>query len=283
MVYLKLIRVKHYIKNLLVFAPLIFAGRLFEWSLTTKALAGFFAFSFVASIVYIINDINDLEDDKRHPIKKNRPLASGLISITNAKGLVILLGFLSIGLNILFNNTLYSWSILFLYLIINILYSYGLKSIPLVDISIIVLGFILRLVFGGIVTGIEISHWMILTVISLSFYLALGKRRNELKKNNDGARSVLKYYTENFLDKNMYMCLGLTNVFYALWSVSPSDILDNSNLVWTAPVVLLICMKYSMNIERDSHGDPADVIFEDKMLLTLILMYGISLVTLIYI
>lgn len=283
MVYLKLIRVKHYIKNLLVFAPLIFAGRLFEWSLMTKALAGFFAFSFVASIVYIINDINDLEDDKRHPIKKNRPLASGLISRTYAKGLAILLGFLSIGLNILFNNTLYSWSILFLYLIINILYSYGLKSIPLVDISIIVLGFILRLVYGGIVTGIEISHWMILTVISLSFYLALGKRRNELKKNNDGARSVLKYYTENFLDKNMYMCLGLTNVFYALWSVSPSDILDNSNLVWTAPVVLLICMKYSMNIERDSHGDPADVIFEDKMLLTLILMYGISLVTLIYI
>lgn len=283
MVYLKLIRVKHYIKNLLVFAPLIFAGRLFEWSLTTKALAGFFAFSFVASIVYIINDINDLEDDKKHPIKKNRPLASGLISITNAKGLAILLGFLSIGLNVLFNNTLHSWSILFLYLIINVLYSYGLKSIPLVDISIIVLGFILRLVYGGVVTGIEISHWMILTVISLSFYLALGKRRNELKKNNDGARSVLKYYTENFLDKNMYMCLGLTNVFYALWSVSPSDILDNNNLVWTAPVVLLICMKYSMNIECDCHGDPADVIFEDKMLLTLILMYGISLVTLIYV
>lgn len=283
MIYLNLIRVKHYIKNLLIFAPLIFAAKMFEWNLTLEAIAGFFSFSFVASVVYIVNDIKDLEDDKTHPIKKDRPLANGNISISKAKKVAVFLGSLSIVLNFLFNNTLYSWGILIFYLVINIFYSYGLKKVPLLDLSIIVMGFILRLIYGGVVTGIEISHWMILTVISLSFYLALGKRRNELKKNKDAGRKVLKYYNENFLDKNMYMCLGLTNVFYALWSVSPGHILYNSNLVWTSPIVLLICMKYSMNIECDSHGDPADVIFEDKTLLGLVLLYGISLITLIYV
>lgn len=135
--YFTLMRVKHYVKNFLIFLPLIFAGQLFDTPLLLNVIFGFISFSLVASIVYIVNDIHDLENDKRHQTKRKRPLAAGEISIRNAIILAVVLGFLAATVNFIFNNTFMAWCLLLLYGLINFLYSCGLKKIPLVDITII--------------------------------------------------------------------------------------------------------------------------------------------------
>ena len=119
---------------------------------------------------------------------------------------------------------------------INVAYSMGLKDVPLLDVTILASGFLLRVLFGAVLTGTEVSEWLYLTVLSGAFYFSLGKRRNELQKKKDGdTRKVLKYYTRDFLDKNMYMCLALLNTFYALWC---KDI-TNAGMVYAVSQTLL--------------------------------------------
>lgn len=279
MKYIRLMRVKQYIKNILIFAPIIFGLQITNIKLLKKSIVGFFIFSLVCSTIYIINDINDIEKDKLHEIKKSRPLASGAIKIKDAILLIIILFFSVIILNMLFINMKQSNIILLIYFILNILYSIKLKYIPLLDIVIIVSGFVLRLLYGGVITGIPISNLMYLTVISISFYLALGKRRNEILKCGTETRTVLSKYTLQFLDKNMYMFLGLSIIFYSLWCLNMNQ---NDYYLYTVPIVMLICMKYSMDIESDSFGDPADVIIGDKVLLILGLFYGILILFILY-
>jgi 4-hydroxybenzoate polyprenyltransferase len=155
-------------------------------------------------------------------------------------------------------------------------YSFGLKNIPIIDITILVAGFLLRILYGALVTQITISNWLYLTVIALSFYFSLGKRRNELRNISDGeTRQVLKAYPINFLDKNMGMCLTLANVVYALWSMDEKTkaLYNNDYLIFTVPIVLLITMKYSLVVEGESDGDPVEVLLHDKVLLSLCVLY----------
>ncbi|MBS4842099.1 UbiA prenyltransferase family protein [Clostridium sp.] len=283
--YLQLMRVHHYIKNILIFLPLVFSGNLFNVKLFKYTIGGFFAFSILSSIVYIINDIQDVDKDRMHSKKCNRPIAAGKISVKSAYFLSIIILFLGCVLNyIICKNNLIAWSVIFLYLILNFAYSIKLKNIPLLDITILVSGFFLRVLYGAIITNINVSNWLYLTIIFMSFYLALGKRRNELSQEGNETRTVLKYYTHSFLDKNMYMCLALTIVFYSLWCVSPINIERdiNNNFAFTVPLVMLICMKYSLNIEGNSDGDPVSVILGDKILIAIILFYTIIILLLIY-
>jgi decaprenyl-phosphate phosphoribosyltransferase len=284
--YLKLMRVHHYIKNGLIFAPLIFSGSLFNIDLLFKSILGLIAFSLIASVVYIINDLQDVEADSLHPTKCNRPLAANLISTKNAKILVLVLVLVAVIINYYSaGNSLFAWASLFLYLILNIAYSNGLKNYPIIDIAILVSGFLLRVLYGAGITGIEISNWLYLTVIAMSFYLGLGKRRNELARQKSVSRKVLKYYNHDFLDKNMYISLALTITFYSLWTVDPITIarLSNDYLVWTVPLVILICMKYSLNIEGDSDGDPIEVVLRDKVLLAMVALFGLITLGIIYV
>ncbi len=284
--YIKLMRVHHYIKNGLIFAPLIFSGSLFNTELFFKSLLGFVAFSLIASTVYIINDIQDVELDRRHPTKCKRPLAANLISLNNAKILAVSLILIAVIINVYAaDNSPLSWASLILYLILNIAYSNGLKNYPIIDVAILVSGFVLRVLYGAGITGIEISSWLYLTVIAMSFYMGLGKRRNELIKQKNVSRKVLKYYNQGFLDKNMYMSLALTIAFYSLWTVDPITIarLSNDYLVWTVPLVILICMKYSLNIEGDSDGDPVEVIIKDKVLMGMVALFVLITLGIIYI
>lgn len=281
--YYRLIRVKHYIKNLLVFLPIVFSGNLFVPSYLWITILGFFTFSLGASAVYIFNDICDLNNDENHSDKKYRPIASKRISVRNASVLAVVLVILSVTLQILAFDSFSGILYLGIYILINCFYSLGLKNVPLVDVSIIVAGFILRVVFGGVINDIPISSWMYLMVMAMSFYLALGKRRNEIRKFGGNTRKVLIYYTEGFLDKMMYVSLSLSIVFYSMWCVIPENSIGkNSGLIWTVPIVLLICMRYSMNIERESDGDPAEVLLNDKALLCLVALYGIVALVLVY-
>lgn len=281
--YLKLMRVHHYLKNALIFLPLIFSGNFFNLNLLSKCLLAFLAFSLASSFVYIINDIKDVEKDKLHEVKKNRPIASGKISIKNAKILAIFVLIISLILTLLATKTdPLGWIYLVLYLLLNIGYSFGLKNIALVDIVILVSGFLIRVMFGSVVTNIQVSNLLYLTVMAMSFYLGLGKRRNEIDKQGSSSRQVLKFYTRQFLDKNMYLCLCLVIVFYALWCIDPIISSQYPNIIWTVPFILIICMKYSLIIENESFGDPIDVLLSDKVLILLILIYGLLMAYFIY-
>lgn len=276
--YLKLIRVKHWLKNFLIFLPLFFSINLFNNNYYLNILLAFFIFSIASSIVYILNDINDIENDKNHPLKKKRPLASGIISIKNAKKIIrLLVVILIVLIYLLFKNTnnILIIVIPIIYIIINILYSKLLKHIPIIDVVIIVFGFILRVMYGGVSIDFEVSKYLYLMIIFGSFYLGFGKRRNEIIKNGKKNRKVLQLYSQEFLDKNMYVALALAIVSYTLWCVDPITIqrIGNDYLFWTIPLLMIILQLYSLNIEGNSYGDPIDVILSDKKLLTTIIVY----------
>lgn len=277
-------RVHHYIKNLLVFATIVCSGQLFSMQKLYKVALGFVAFCMISSVIYVINDIRDVEQDRRHPQKKNRPLAAGTVTIKAAWFLAASLFAVAIACSVYIGNVI---AVLFLgaYLVLNLAYSFGLKNIPIVDISIIVAGFLLRILYGAVIADISVSNWLYLVVISVSFYFALGKRRNEIKKlDGSETRKVLKQYPIGFLDKSMGMCLTLANVFYALWSMDAQTIAlyNNSYLVLSVPIVLLITMKYSLTVEGDSDGDPVEVLLHDKALLILCVLYLLVMLGLMY-
>ena len=276
--YLKLMRVHHWIKNFLVLLPVIFNRSFFHVKHLEEVGWGFVSISFIASVVYIFNDIKDCEKDKLHPTKKNRPIASGAVTVPQAMVLGILLFIIAIGINGYF----LSWDGIFLLLLyfgLNVGYSNGLKNVPIADITILVSGFLIRVFYGASITGIQVSDWLYLTIIAVSFYFGLGKRRNEIMATGTcETRKVLQYYTKDFLDKNMYLCLALGIVFYALWTIEN----PNNVMVWTVPIVMVICMKYNLDLEKGYDGDPVEVLFKDKVLIGLSMMYAIVVLGLLY-
>ncbi|MEG0283013.1 MAG: decaprenyl-phosphate phosphoribosyltransferase [Clostridia bacterium] len=282
---IKLMRVHHYLKNGLILLPIFFSGQLTNLNSIIKIIIAFISFSLIASLVYIINDIQDVEADKKHPVKCKRPIASGKVTKTEAIVLACVLFVTSLGLNFIIANNITSYLILLGYLAINICYSMGLKHKPIIDVLILVAGFLLRVLYGAEIINVDISNWLYLTVMCMSFYLGLGKRRNEMKKVGNDSRKVLKFYTKDFLDKNMYMFLGLTITFYSLWCMdiqAAANIKSCISLIWTVPLVIAICMKYSLNIEGDSLGDPVDVVLHDKILIAMILVYMLVLMFALY-
>jgi 4-hydroxybenzoate polyprenyltransferase len=279
-------RIHHYLKNILVFVALICSGGLFTYHKFISDMWAFMSFCMLASAIYIINDIGDIENDRKHQTKCNRPIAAGKISIKNA---YIFAGLLIV-LSLVFNYVVFdviATCLLAVYFVLNVAYSKGLKNIPIVDISILVSGFLIRIIYGAIISEIKISNWLYLTVIAMAFYLAMGKRRNEMRNldKKEKTRDVLSLYTVSFLDKNMYMCLALANVFYALWSVDENTALyQNSSLrIWTVPLVILICMKYSYDIEGQSDGDPVEVFVHDKCLIIMCIIYVAVMFFILYI
>ena len=282
---IRLMRMKHWIKNLLLFFPIVFSGQLLNRLLCMKVIIGFFAFSFVASIIYIFNDLKDMEMDKRNLVKQNRPLASGEVTKKEA---YILIGILSVAVCVIyyFAGIGYRfWLCLACYLLINFGYSMGMKNIPIVDIAILSAGYLLRLYAGGELAGVGVSEWMFLTVMAASFYLGFGKRRNEQLRYGDKGRKILKRYTIGFLDKGMQMFLTLTVVFYALCCADKNTSVARGgvNLLWSVLLVILVLLRYNMLLEGDDDGDPVEVLQRDKALVIMIAFYVISVLFLIYV
>jgi 4-hydroxybenzoate polyprenyltransferase len=284
--YAKLFRVAHYLKNLLVFIPLFFSLSFYEIDRAFACVMGFIVFSLLASVVYIINDLKDVEKDRGDDGKRKRPLAAGTISPRNAIKSIFILFIILIFIICFMDIPQNKWPAVYVltaYFALNIGYSFGAKHIPIIDITILASGYILRVVFGGIIVGVSISFWLYLVVLFCAFYLGLGKRRNEIIKQGESARPVLKGYTYNFLDKNMYVCQALCIVFYALWSIDDSTIqrMHTSSFVFTVPIVFLILLKYSLNVERSADGDPITVLTRDKSLCALIILYVVAVIIIV--
>lgn len=277
--YIKLLRPKHYLKNVLIFLPLVFSGQLFEEGNLRRGLLAFIAFSLAASAVYVINDLRDRRLDALHPKKKFRPIASGAVKPGAAATLAVVLLGVSLAMQIGADFSLASIGLLVGYVGINLLYSLGLKNVPIADVAILSLGFVLRVYYGGVAMNISVSKWLYLAILAFSFYMSLGKRRNEIRTVGSHTRKVNRFYSQDFLDKNMYVFFGLTIVYYSMWVVDPAQI--HKRLIWTVPLVITIAMAYSLAVESgDSDGDPVNVLLSNKPLLavtviTCLLMFGL--------
>ena len=283
MCFLGLLRIKHYVKNILIAVPLVCSGTFGADAhrSTWLLLVAIASFCLISSSVYILNDVVDYEKDIKHPKKRMRPIARGIVGVPLA--LVLAMGLLAAAVALgVYVSLLSSWAalvVLVLYFAMNLSYSFFLKHVPVIEVAILASGFLLRVLFGGFATGIEVSSWLYLTVLSVSFYLGLGKRRNELDIHSvDITREVLKQYNRRFLDRNMYMFLALSICFYSLWAME-----QGHKALLSVPMVMILCMRYSLIVEGSSDGDPVDVILGDKFLLGLGAIYSVYMIAVFYV
>lgn len=276
-IYLSEIRIKSWLKNLFVISPAVFSLELFESGMILRAGILMVAFCLVSSAVYVLNDIIDVKSDRQHETKRLRPIAAGLISFSRAW---ILFGCLILGgLGLAAGSNISSFVYLLAYIIMNILYSKWLKKIVVLDCFCISLGFLLRVLVGGTIVSAGVSDWMFLTVLALSLFMAFGKRRGELSKHTGGdTRSVLVAYNMGFLNGAVFMCAGLTVVFYSLWSIS-----QKSNMVYSVPFVLFIIIRYLLLVyEGREEADPTSLIFSDKTIMIACGICGLFVFAMLY-
>ena len=275
-------RIKHWIKNFLIFVPLFFSGDIFVKQYIVNSCIGFLSFSFMSSAIYIINDLNDLNIDRCNPYKKKRPLAAGEMS----KSTAIILVFILIFFGLMLSSTFFSLKaimIYFIYLIINILYSvFHFKNIPVLDVCILASGFLIRVLYGSAINNIITSQWMFLVILFGALYLGMSKRYGELKMNieNIGKRKVIQYYSKEYLLQNMYMSITVSIIFYSFWCLENSL---NAGILWSIPLLVFIVLKYSYNImKKDSTADPIETFQNDKGLIFLAIIFIIYLFFIIY-
>ncbi|MGB0524658.1 MAG: UbiA prenyltransferase family protein [Flammeovirgaceae bacterium] len=273
---IQLIRVRQWIKNLFVFIPPFFAASLTIPSFI-QSLATFFAFSFVASSVYVVNDYVDIEQDRLHPIKKNRPLAAGAIHKREAEFVFVVL--LVVGISIaIWLNSLLLLALLAGYFAMNIAYSLKLKHLAIIDILTIAIGFLLRVFAGAAVEQIFVSHWLILLTFLLALVLALGKRRGELMHQSTATttRKVLEGYNLQFIDISLAVLVAITVVCYIMYTISEEVMtrVNNPYIYFSTIFVLLGFMRYfQQTFVFQRTESPSDFLLKDRFLQVIILLW----------
>jgi len=285
-IYLKQIRIKQWIKNIFIFIPLFFSGKIQHLDSFCNTVLGFFALCFVASSVYMINDMVDVEKDRIHPSKRFRPLASKLISFNTAIIITTFLFLAGVGLAT-YLDTRFLF-IVILYFVINMAYSFGLKKVAILDITIIASGFILRIFSGGIIADVLISKWLVLMTFLLALLLALAKRRDDLlilEETGEKMRSSLDGYNFEFVNASMIFMASVTTVSYFMYTVSDEVVkrIGNDNVYLTSfPVVLGILRYLQITLVEENSGSPTKILYSDTAIKVLILIWVASFGFLLY-
>lgn len=281
-----LLRIRQWNKNLFVCAPLIFSGGLFKHAAFMQVFFGFLLFSIASSSIYIFNDIQDIECDRRHPLKKYRPLPTGEVAPRTA---IIISGFLCLlSLTVSFFADSRFCSIVMIYLIINVLYSLFFKRVVIIDVMVIAAGFVLRVLAGAAIAHVTPSDWLIACTTLLALLLGFGKRRSEYAlypETGNRHRRVLKHYRPLLLDTLISAVTAATVISYVLYTFSDETVrhVGTSNLVWTVPLVLYGIYRYIHLVYREQGGgDPAEMVVKDKPLFLSIVLWGASCISLIY-
>ena len=283
---LSAMRPRQWAKNVFVLAPLVFARQLDDPRVLGRALLAFAAFSLLASAVYLFNDIRDREEDNRHPRKRGRPIAAGRLPVPMAAMAAALLAVAALAMGLALGGRLAA--ILVAYLIANLLYSLRLKRVVILDVMVLSVGFVLRVMAGGVAVGVEVSAWLILCTSFLALFLAFSKRRHELMLLADEAseqRQVLTHYSPAFLDQMINVVTAGTVVSYAVYAISPETVekFDTRDLIFTMPFVLFGIFRYLYLIyQRPSERNPTEAILVDKPFLINILLWVASVVWVIY-
>lgn len=285
--YIKLSRVPQWIKNLFVFVPLLFSRHIFDSAYVLTVFSGFLLFCLVSSLVYVINDIIDAEADRSHAVKKNRPIASGRISKRNAVIYAVVLFIIILMFLPPLNNGFRAC--LVGYLILNLLYSFKLKHIVLLDIFSIAAGFMLRIIAGAYIIHVETSSWLILTTMFLSLFLGIMKRRSELylvhDEENTSTRKVLAYYSVNFTEQMATVAAAAVIISYALYTVSDRTIyvFGTEDMIYTTPFVVYGIFRYMYLVYMNKKGEnTTEIMVTDLPMIINIFLYITATVIIIY-
>lgn len=284
---IRLLRPLQWLKNGFVFTPLIFSKHLFEKEFNINSIFAFISFCLASSFIYVINDIVDIDADKLHPQKKKRPIASGEISIVFAIGVAIILAAGSL-IIAQFLPTQFLYTIL-IYIAIQFAYSFSLKHIVILDLFIIATGFMLRVFGGALAIQVVISHWIIITTLFLSLFLAASKRRSELimikKLQIETKRRVLKDYTISFLDSLLIITTTGMAISYALYTMAERtiSIFGSEYLIFTTIFVLFGIFRYLfLVIVKEVGENPTAILTKDAPTAINLLLWILSCVTIIY-
>ncbi|WBV60164.1 decaprenyl-phosphate phosphoribosyltransferase [Chryseobacterium camelliae] len=289
--YFKLLRVEQWVKNLFVFVPLFFSGNITNIDLLTKSIFAFIIFSLAASSVYILNDYNDIEADKKHPEKRRRPLASGAISKAKAVGILTGLLITDIALvfaaQFYFHQFLWKFAIIVAgYFVMNLAYTFKLKHVPIVDIFIIAIGFVLRVLAGGYITGISISQWAILLTFVLALVLAIGKRRGELinAQVSGKTRRSLDGYNVQFADIALSISVALAIVCYLMFTLSPEiQARLHSAVFYTVIFVVFAFLRYlQQTLVYNRTESPTKIVYRDRYIQITLILWVAAFLILIY-
>lgn len=280
------LRPEQWTKNLLVFAALLFARRLFDPAAVLQALAAFAIFCGLSGAVYLLNDVSDRESDRQHPVKRHRPIAAGHVSAPTAVAWALVL--IALGLSLSFWLQTGFGMAAAAYLVLQAAYTRVLKHVVILDVMAIAFGFVLRAVAGGLVIGVPISDWLVICTILLALFLGLSKRRHELTLLAAGAaghRRILEEYDPYLLDQMIAVVAAATLVAYIIYCLSPETTARFGThwLVLTVPFPIYGLFRYLYIVHRkDGGGNPSEMLLTDRPLLSCVGLWGLTVVAVIY-
>ena len=283
---LLLLRLNQYIKNVFIFLPLFFGLKLTDPNLFLKATIAFIVFSLISSAVYIFNDFHDIKEDRLHPKKKHRPLASGVI--TKPQSIVIMLILLLLGFALASKLPLLVTIIMVAYVVMNIFYTLYFKKVALLDVTIIAIGFVMRIFVGSYSTNVPLSKWIIIMTFLLALFMALAKRRDDVLiflNTGDKTRKVVDSYNLQFLDTAMAIMAAVVIVAYTVFSTSLEVVekFRSESLYLTVIFVILGIMRYLLIVfVKQDAGSPTKIVLKDSFIQLTILCWGLSFVLILY-
>ena len=284
---LKILRPHQWVKNTFIFIPLFFGGSLFDMADWTSSLVVFVAFSFAASAIYSINDIVDVEADKKHPKKCKRPIAAGLVSKRQASLLAIILAIAALALPFLLNNWMLS-VVIALYLAMNLCYCIRLKHYAIIYVCLVALGFVMRIVAGGVATDIVLSRWIVMMTFLLTLFLSFAKRRDDVLIMNEtgmAPRKNTSRYNLTFINQAITITGGVMLVCYIMYTVSPEvkERFNSPNLYMTSFFVILGLLRYiQLTVVDERSGEPTRLVLSDRLIQLIIAGWIISFAIIIY-
>ena len=286
--HIKLLRPKDWAKNLFLFIPSFFAERIFDPNNLARLGLGFLAFSFMASCIYILNDYRDIEDDRKHPVKRNRPLASGKVKKSTGLTIALLLFLASSLLAYYLDDTYQFLFVLGLYFTLNVAYSLGLKNIAILDILILAAGFVLRVKGGAIISQVDTSEWLIIMTYLLALFLSIAKRRDDLllkMETGTDMRKSISGYNLDFLNTMLALFSAIIIVSYIMYTVSGQTYirLKTHRLYYTSVFVIAGLLRYlQITFVLKKSGSPTEILYKDRFIQASLLLWVISIYGILY-
>lgn len=286
--YIKLLRPKDWAKNLFLFVPTFFAGKMFNLYKFELLIGGFFAFSFLASSIYILNDYRDIESDRKHPTKCKRPLAAGTVR----KPVALVICFVLFAAGMLISYFLdSSGKFLFiasLYYILNIGYCFGLKNVSIVDLIIVATGFVLRVKGGSILAEVDLSHWLTIMTFLLAIFMAIAKRRDDVMlkaSTGQDMRKVVKGYNLEYLNLMLGLICAILIVTYINYTTSSAVLYSQfgHRIYYTALFVIAGIMRYlQITFVQNKAGSPTEILYKDRFIQVTLLLWIASFFFILY-
>ncbi len=278
-------RPKQWTKNVFIFAPLLFDMKLLDPVYVAKTVSAVILFSILSGCVYLINDLTDIDKDRQHPTKRDRPLASGKLSKPWAIGAATVLPVIALGLSVLLDPLFALIGLI--YFAIQLAYSFGLKNVVIVDVLIIAAGFVLRVAAGSVVAdAARFSPWLYVCMTLLALFMGFGKRRNELTLLEANAlrhRQVLQEYSPQLLDQMMALVTSSTVIAYSLYTFSAENLPANKSMMLTIPFVLYSIFRYLYLIhQKNLGGSPEEILVGDAPFIASNLCWGMAVLLILY-